>query len=85
MRRERLAVQHAELRGNFLIAAHCIRHAGAGVRAGEGGASQGEKYRERLHQHERLADRITAKRPGAHQHHHVADGSAGKAPALDIT
>ena len=35
VRRERLAVQQAEVRWHFFVAAHGVGHAGAGVDAGE--------------------------------------------------
>ena len=79
MRGERLAVQQAELSGDFLVAAHGISHARAGVHAGEGGANQGEKDRASLYQHEGLAGRITAKQRSADQKHHVAERRAGSA------
>ena len=56
---------------NFLVAAHRVGHARAGVDAAQGGADQREEDRERLDQHEGLA--VAAQHHVADDHHHVAD------------
>ena len=73
VRRQVLAVQHAEVLGHFLVAAHRVGHARAGVHARQRRADEREEHRQRLHQHERLPGGRAAEHPGADDDHHVAD------------
>ena len=72
-RRERLGVQHAEVLGNFLVLAHGVGDAGAGVHAGQRGADEGEEDRDGFGQHEVPAMAL-AEQLIADNNHHVADG-----------
>ena len=55
-------VKHAEVLRHFLVLAHRVGHARAGVHAGERGADQGQEHSEGLDQHERSAVARTEKR-----------------------
>ena len=55
VRRERLGVQHAEVLGRFVVLAHRVGDAGAGVHAAQRGADEGQEHGERFGQHEVLA------------------------------
>ena len=81
VRGEVLVVQNAEVFRHFLILAHGVGHAGAGVDAGKRGADQRQEYGDGLKQHERSAMPWPEQRI-AHDDHHVADGRRGARGAL---
>ena len=72
-----LPCKQTEMGGHFLIAAHGVGDAGAGIETGERCTDQRQEHREGLDQHERLACSIAAEQPCADDDHHVADRRAG--------
>ena len=73
VRGEVLVVQHAEVFRHFLVLAHGVGDARAGVHAGERGADQRQEHRDGFDQHEGSA--VARAEDGvAHHDHHVADG-----------
>ncbi len=76
---KRPGMQHAEVLGSFIVLAHCVGHAGAGVHAAERGADQREEHRDRFSQHEVLAMPL-AEQSIADDDHHVADWAPRSLP-----
>ena len=73
VRSEVLGVQHAEVLRHFIVLAHGVGDARAGIHARERGADQRQEHGEGLHQHEDAAAAL-AEEGIADDDHHVADG-----------
>ena len=78
---ERLGVEDAEVLGSFIVLAHGVGDAGAGVHAAQRGADEGQEDGEGFGQHEVLAIAV-AEQAVADNDHHVADGRGGTGGAV---
>ena len=78
---ERLGVQDAEVLGSFVVLAHGVGNAGAGVHAAERGADQRQEDGDGFGEHEVLAVAV-AEQAVADDDHHVSDGRGGTGGAL---
>ena len=78
---EVFVVEHAEVFRHFLVLAHGVGHAGAGIDAGERRADQGQEHGDGLDQHERSPVALAEQRVADHDHH-VADGRRRAGGAL---